>query len=96
MECYLDDDELSPQVIAVEATDTQGHRQSLWIHVGPVFYGDSQSEEPGIWIEYQEEHMKSPLAGPVLLTPKVWHQLVKSINRDIKRKRRKRWTLRTF
>jgi hypothetical protein len=75
-EAYLDDDG-GPQVTAVEAADSTGHRQALHVRVGPVFYGDSNpAKNPGVWIEYQEEHMKSSLTGPVLLTPAVWRELV--------------------
>jgi hypothetical protein len=77
--CFLDDDGGSA-VIAVEAADSQGHRQSFEVRVGPVFYGSSKAAaEPGIWICYQEEHQHSRPAGPVLLTPAVWREMARAV-----------------
>lgn len=74
--CYLDDDGGSV-VIAVEAGEE--HRQSLEVRVGPVFDGNEQRDEPGVWISYQESHLKTLPAGPVLLTPVVWRQLAAAV-----------------
>ena len=82
-ECYLDDDGFGPEVHAVEAGDDP---QALCVRVGPVFYEDGMAEEPGVWIEYQERHMRGPLTGPVLLTPDVWRQLNRAVERRLRRK----------
>lgn len=81
--CYLDDDGLSPEVHVVEAGEDP---QALCVRVGPVFYPDGQGKDPGIWIEYQEHYMRGPLTGPVLLTPEVWRQLNRSVERRLRRK----------
>lgn len=73
-QCELDDDG-GPVVMAIEAPDSSGHKQSLWIRVGPVFYSGKQAKEPGVWVEYQPEHLRSSTEGPILLTPAVWRQL---------------------
>ena len=47
--------------------------QSLGFRVGPVF--ETDSDEPtrqGLWIEYQERYMDSPMVGPVLLSREEW------------------------
>ena len=78
--CHLDDDG-GCQVIAVEAADSQGHRQALWVRVGPVFFGTSEPDPtPRVWIEYQQEYMKSGLSGSVMIDPAVWRQLAEAIN----------------
>jgi hypothetical protein len=81
-DCFLDDDGGSV-VIAVEETDAEGHRQGLWFRVGPVFRGDHVADDPGVWIEYQEEYMGSPMTGPVLLTPEIWCRLAGAIRRRL-------------
>lgn len=81
--CYLDDDGFGPEVHAVEAGDDP---QALCVRVGPVFYPDGIGKEPGIWVEYQEHHMRGPLTGPVLLTPTVWRELNRSVKRRLRRK----------
>lgn len=83
-ECHIDDDGGSI-VIAIEAPDSSGHRQSLWFRVGMVFYGDDVADEPGVWVEYQEEHNSSSMAGPILITPEVWKQLSHAVNHRISR-----------
>lgn len=88
--CHLDDDQMpSGEILAVEEADSSGHRQSLWVRVGPVWYGDKQDPDPRVWICYQEEHMGGPLAGPVMLTPEVWKQLTEAVAWRLKRKKRK-------
>ena len=72
-ECYLEDG--GSEITAVEA----GNEQALHVRVGPVYHGNEQDPTPGVWIEYQEKYMAAPLAGPVLLTPKVWRQLNKAV-----------------
>lgn len=89
--CYLDDDGRSPEVQAVEAGDDP---QSLAVRVGPVFYEHGMGDEPGVWIEYQERHMRGPLTGPVLLTPKVWRELNRAVERRLRR--REPWWKRIF
>jgi hypothetical protein len=85
--CRLDDDG-SPQVVVIEAGEDP---QALWVRVGPVydtvqlngFEKTVQRKRPGIWIEYQSNHMASDLSGPVLLTPKVWRKLVKAVEEGL-------------
>lgn len=81
--CHLEDDG-GPEVYAVEAADGYCHRQSLHVRVGPVFYHDGEAREPGIWIEYQVEHEKSSMTGPVLLTPEVWRELNQAVELRIR------------
>lgn len=81
-ECYLDDDQ-GPEVHAVEAGEDP---QALCVRVGPVFYEHGQGKEPGVWVEYQARHMRGPLTGPVLLTPKVWRELNRSVERRLRRR----------
>jgi hypothetical protein len=81
-ECYLDDDGLSPEVHAVEAG---ADPQALCVRVGPVFYAEGRAQEPGVWIEYQEHHEAGPLTGPVLITPEVWRQLNRAVERRLRR-----------
>lgn len=91
--CHLDDDQMpSGEFIAVEEAEN-GHRQSLWVRVGPVYYGEEKDPDPRVWICYQEEHMGGPLAGPVMLTPEVWRELVKAVEWRLKKKMRKRWRI---
>lgn len=71
MSDYLEDDG-GPQVIAVE---DGGEPQALWVRV------------PGIWIEYQERHRGSALAGPVLLSPDTWRKLNKAVEERLRRHR---------
>lgn len=79
-DCHLDDDG-GCQVIAVEQADSQGHRQALWVRVGPVFYGTSEPHPlPRVWIEYQQEYQGSALSGSVMLDPDVWRELTAAIN----------------
>lgn len=76
-ECRLDDDgSPSDQIIAVEAGNDP---QALWMRVGPVWDGDEVRDEPGVWIEWQDRYMASSLAGPILLTPAVWRELVQAV-----------------
>ncbi len=77
--CHLDDDGMS-EVQAIEAADSTGHRQSLHVRVGPVFHGNEPQDEPGVWIELQEEHNKSLPQGPILLTPEIWNRLIMAVN----------------
>lgn len=91
-DCHLDDDG-GPEVIAVEA-ESRGHRQSLWVRAGPVFYGTSEAaKELGVWVEYQKEHMHSPMVGPVLLTPQVWRDLNRAVEHRLRRRQKlwRRW-----
>jgi hypothetical protein len=63
--------------------------QLLVLRVGPVWDwpagGDGQHRrpEPGIWVEYQERAFRSDLMGPVLITPAVWRQLTRLVNRRL-------------
>jgi len=92
--CYLDDDGGS-EVRAVEEAGPGCCRQSLHVRVGPVFYdSDVPGTEPGVWIEYQEEHEASLPAGPVLLTPAVWRELNAAVETRLKRKGYGRWRTR--
>jgi hypothetical protein len=84
-ECHLEDDGGGTEAVAIEAVQSDGHRQSLWVRVGPVYYGGEQAAEPGVWITYQENHMHTPLAGPVLLTPAVWRELSAAVEERLAR-----------
>lgn len=75
---YVDDDG-GPEMVAVESPDSLGHKQSLHVRVGPVYDGGGLRDEPGVWVEYQQEHRKSVPAGPILLTPKVWRELAAGV-----------------
>jgi hypothetical protein len=92
-ECHLDDDG-GPLVIAIETAEPEVTRQSLHVRVGPVFHGNAPGDEPGVWIEYQEIHMASLLQGPVLLTPAVWREMSRAVNRRLRRDRIRRVTRR--
>lgn len=86
--CYLDDDgSLSADIIVAEEENTEGHRQSLWVSVRPVYYGNQPSKEPMVQVCYQEEHMRGPLSGPVWVTPEVWGQLVRAVRWRLRRRR---------
>jgi hypothetical protein len=83
------EDDLST-ITAIEAGPARSHSgsgtgpQSLWLRVGPVYGPDGEVEtEPGIWVHYQEHHMHAPLAGPVLLTPRMWWDLVRHVTRRL-------------
>jgi hypothetical protein len=78
--CFVVDDG-GPQFIVVEADDGGSvginiDRQALWVRVEPVFDGDVERDEPGVWVNYQESYLAGSLTGSVLLTPRVWRQLV--------------------
>jgi hypothetical protein len=94
-ECFLDNDG-GPEVHAIEGRDSQGHRQSLHIRVGPVFQGNGQAAEPGIWVEYQEEHMKSLLSGPVLLDIATWRRLNEAVEYRLQKKNFRNWCRKSF
>jgi len=47
--------------------------QSLTFRVGPVF--GHPSMDKGLWIEYQEKHMNSPVVGPVLMSKEDWESV---------------------
>jgi hypothetical protein len=85
--CRLDDDGLGPEVHAIEAGKDP---QALLVRVGPVFYEDRPAEI-GVWIEYQHHYSKSSLFGPVLLTPQVWQELVKSVQSRLDRRTSPLW-----
>lgn len=74
--CRLDDDGIG-EIIAIEAGDQP---QALWLRPGIVYDRNVVRAEPGIWITYQEHYMHSGMTGPVLLTPRVWHQLTRAVN----------------
>ncbi len=84
-ECFVEDDGVV--VTAVEAAGSQGHRQSLEIRVGPVYYRDGP-DGVGVWVSYQEEFLRSPEQGPVLLTPDAWRELSRAVNHHLNRKTR--------
>jgi len=86
-DCYLDDDG-GPEVAAIEAATGDCKPQALCVRVGPVFFQDGEAREPGIWVEYQEAWMASPLCGPVLLTPEVWRELNKAVERRLKKRKK--------
>lgn len=58
--------------------DSEGQR--LWLRVGPVFTKGGVSKVPGIWIEYQEKSLNTPMQGPVLLSPSTWEKMKKYID----------------
>jgi hypothetical protein len=97
-EARIDDDGFSSApVIAIEASGPDGEPgQALWIRVGPVYYGESEPRELGVWISYQEWHMASGLQGPVLLPPDVWDELAAAVARRLRSKRHAPWWRRAF
>lgn len=74
--------------IAVEALGSSGHEQALWVRAGQVWDGSDLRSEPGVWVEYQPDYMKTSLEGPVLLTPGVWKRLVRETNAKIRKQKR--------
>lgn len=87
----LDDDGLSPEVTVVEDEGSNGgSRQALMIRVGLVFHDGEPDADPGIWVEYQQEYMSSPLAGPVLIDVVTWRELSRSVSRRLRHWRRRR------
>lgn len=82
-DCFLDNDGGS-EVQAVAAADSAGRRQSLHVRVGPVFHGSVPSPEPGIWIDFQPEHLNSLPLGSVLLTPAVWRKLNEAVEERLR------------
>ncbi len=80
-------DDGGPEIVAIEAGDKPA---SLWIRVGPVWDDDRKRDEPGVWICYQQRHMATPPAGPVLLTPADWRELVVAVERRLRERRRRR------
>lgn len=79
-DCFLKAD--PTEAVAVEGGENP---QALWVRVGPVFDGENQRREPGVWISWQDEYMNSSLGGPVLLTPRVWRQLAQAVESAISR-----------
>lgn len=73
------EDDGGPVVIAVEAAPQDCSRQALWVRVGPVWDGNEERPEPGVWIEYQADYMREPLTGPVLLSPATWRHLTEAV-----------------
>ncbi len=84
MTCRLIVDEGSV-VIAVEDDNPDGTAQALWVRVGPVYDHDALRDEPGVWVNYQENYMQADLDGPVLLTPDAWRELVREVNARLRR-----------
>lgn len=60
---------------------------ALWVRVGPVFDQDKEREEPGVWIELQNEYMHSSLEGPVLMSEEEWDELNRKVKENFERKR---------
>lgn len=86
-EARLEDDG-GPGVFAVEEAEVPG---SLFVRVGPVYDNFDVRKEPGIWIEYMPEHMNSGYQGPLLLTPKVWRELVRAVDSRLQRRGKFGW-----
>ena len=63
-------------------TVDESDMERLWIRVGPVYTeGNKVARQPGIWIEYQERSMVSPVQGPCLLSPSIWRRLNKAVEK---------------
>ena len=62
--------------------------QKLEIRVGSVYYGNIADEELGIWICYQRRDGRTPMVGPVLISPRNWKIISKYVNYQLKRKKR--------
>lgn len=73
---YLLDDGFMSKVV-------ESAEQAFWIRVGPVFTEQGIAEKPGIWVEYQEKYMNSPLRNTMLLSPEVWDALDKKVRQAI-------------
>ena len=54
--------------------------QRLWVRVGPVFGGSKIHKQFGLWINYQEKILESPMTGPVLISPSTWRRMKKDID----------------
>jgi hypothetical protein len=82
------EDDSGPGVYAVEEADTPA---SLFVRVGPVYDGVTGQlrRQPGVWIEYMTEHMNSSCSAPMLLTPQVWYQLAKAVDKRLQRRSRR-------
>jgi hypothetical protein len=90
---YLDDDG-GPVVIAVEEAGEGGLAsppQALWVRVGVVYDDDKARGEPGVWIEWQDQHGRSGLQGPLLLSPATWYQLARAVDKRLQRRNRFGW-----
>lgn len=81
----IQDDGAPSDFLAVEASDSEGHKQALWVGVRPVWFGNDPDTVATVQICYQEEHMKSPLAGPVFLSLETWRELNKTVEARAKR-----------
>lgn len=64
-----------------EVVDSAG--QHLFFRVGMVFTDGSNKPDrtPGVWIDYQEHYMNSPITGCLLLSPETFEAIVKYYNR---------------
>ena len=71
----LAEDDGGPQLVFIDS-----ERQALWARVGPVWLDGRQLPEPGVWLHYQPQYLNSELSGPILLSPRTWHQLVDAVN----------------
>jgi hypothetical protein len=87
----IEDDNGCPMILFVEESSPTGHAQALWVRVGPVWDGDIERGDPGVWVEYQEQYLTGDLQGPVLLTPASWRALNAGVEARLRRKRRRWW-----
>jgi hypothetical protein len=79
---WLEDDGMSPEVTVIEdadGSDGREHRQALCVRVGPVYHGNNRDDQPGIWVEYQPEYLRSAVQGPVLMDVATWKALDKAV-----------------
>lgn len=65
--------------------------QALGVRVGPVFYDDGRPPETGVWIDYQEAWQLCLPSGPVLLTPQVWRELNRAVEKRLRKRRKRRF-----
>ncbi len=89
MDCFLEDDG-GPEFVAVEAVPEGGDvkPQALWVLARRPFHGPVQAREPVLWVTYQPRYMASERYGDVMLTPEVWRQLNRAVEREVRKLRR--------
>jgi hypothetical protein len=85
------DDDGGFEVVAIESPDSSGHQQALWVAVRPAWHGNVPDGHSSVWISYQDEYMRGPLTGPVLLSPQTWRELNDAVERQFSRQERSLW-----
>lgn len=80
----IDDYGGSSEFVYVEDAREGVTPQALWFRVGPVFGPDGEEHPvPGVWVTYQAGYLKTPLEGPVLLSPAAWQHLEEAVTQRL-------------